>query len=283
MKDTSPPDVLRSYRSSRALQPALSILEIEREREERLSRILSMERELSVLRAREDGAYRRPPLSEAAYDRYDAYRRERSPVKRESDYLSQQDYLPRRSYPPESAYVRPGDYSRNERPGYEGSRSDIVEREREYYNGRSSDIHSNLRGGGGAGSVDSRGSSVSNNYSSSTGAEAYRHPAVSYPIPGRGVGGGYQHRDSSSQYSAGLDAGVARGGGGVAGGYGSRVGGAGGRGSDGGYGPSPTSLSVGYGITGGGGKVGMGGAPPPGWPSSDYDKSNANRPPFAWN
>lgn len=42
--------------------------------------------------------------------------------------------------------------------------------------------------------------------------------------------------------------------------------------------------SVGYGGSGGNPaskSTGPGGIPPPGWPSSGYDKSNANRPPFA--
>lgn len=211
--------------------PSLSLLEIEREREERLSRILTMERELALLRSREDSASRRPqPQTEAAYDRYDryeAYRRERSPPRRELDY------------PP------PRDYPRNDRMGYEGGRGD--ERGRSYYNGRS-DSPGTREGPGSAGGS----------------GEAYRNP-VSYPIQGRG---GYDRRDNSSQYSSG---------GGM--GYGSRGGGGGG-----GMGQS-SNPSVGYGSSGG--KLGMGGAPPPGWPSSDYDKSNANRPPFAsaapWN
>ena len=134
--------------------------------------------------------------------------------------------------------------------GYEGSRGEEI-RGRSFYNGHSDS--SGPRGGGGLGG-DRPGSSG--------GGDAYRSP-VSYPLQGRG---GYDRRDGGSQYSAG--------GGGL--GYGgSRE-----RSGIGALGQS-SGQSVSYGSSGG--KVGLGGAPPPGWPSSDYDKSNANRPPFAWN
>lgn len=223
------------------LHSSLTLLEIEREREERLSRILNMERELAVLRTREETTTRRSQtLNEPAYDRYDRYdtyrSRDRSPPpRRESDY------------PP----VR--DYPRNDRLGYEGARGDD-RGGRSYYNGRSNSP--GARGGG----LGRDGFSSS----SGVGGDSYREP-VSYPISGRG---GYDHRDNPSQ----LLGGGGGGGGGTGMGYGSRGGS--------GMGQS-SNPSVGYGSSGG--KLGMGGAPPPGWPSSDYDKSNANRPPFAWN
>ncbi len=56
-----------------------------------------------------------------------------------------------------------------------------------------------------------------------------------------------------------------------------------GRGSGGRSNYGRIAPSVGYGGSGrGGGKSGGPNSPlPPGWPSDDYDKSNANRPPFA--
>ena len=209
----SPPRDMRSHQSSRLVQPSLSILEIEREREERLSRILAMERELAMLRSREDSAARRsqqPLPSDAPYDRYETYRRERSPPRRESEYPSTRDYGHGERVG--AGYMARGDDSR----GGGGARG--------YYNGRSTSPIP--RGGEG------------------------RDP-VSYPISGRG---GYERRDTS-QFSGGASVGY--------GGYGG--GGAAGGGQ---YGSS-------------GGKLGVGGALPPGWPSTDYDKSNANRPPFS--
>lgn len=250
-RESPPDDRTRSQPqpqpSSRSLHSSLTLLEIEREREERLSRILNMERELALLRAREENATaRRPPtLSEPSsydrYDRYEAYRsRERSPPPRRET-----DYPPMR------------DYSRSDRLGYEGARGDD-RGGRSYYNGRS---NSPISRGGGlgrdgfAGAASGGGGGV---------GDSYREP-VSYPISGRG---GYDHRENSSQLLGGS------GGGNIGMGYGSRAGS--------GMGQSSINASVGYGGSSGG-KLGMGGAPPPGWPSTDYDKSNANRPPFAWN
>ena len=195
-----------------------------------------MERELALLRSRDENASRRPPPSETAYDRHDGYRRERSPVRREAEYPSQRDYPPQR------------EYSRNDRMGYDGNRGDD-DRGRGYYNGRSD--ASTYRGGGGGMGMDGHGPSGV--------GDAYRN-AVSYPIQGRG---GYNQRDDPQHASGG------------------QMGGASGYGSRGGVGYGQSSQSAGYASSAG--KLGLGGAPPPGWPSTDYDKSNANRPPFAWN
>lgn len=233
--------MLRSQHSPRVLHPSLAMLEIEREREQRLSRILSMERELALLRSHEDSATRRPPPSSDAaydrYDRYDAYRRDRSPQRRELDYLSQREFLLQRDHPP-----------RDDRIGYEGNRGDD-NRGRSFYNGRSNSPGG--RGGGGGGS-----GLGGDGVGSSGGGDSFR-AAISYPLQARM--GGYDRRDTSQFSGSGLGFGGSRG---------SGIG-------------QSSGQSVGYGSSGG--KVGIGGAPPPGWPSSDYDKSNANRPPFAWN
>ena len=199
-----------------------------------------MERELAVLRTREETATRRPPaLSDPAYDRYDrydAYRiRDRSPPPRR-----EADYPPMRDYP------------HSDRLGYEGVRGGD-RGGRSFYNGRS-DLRGALGRDGLPSVTGERG----------VGGDAYREP-VSYPLSARG---GYDHRDTPSQLLGGV---------GVSGGGGMGFGG-----SRGGAGMGQSSNpSVGYGA---GGKLGMGGGPPPpGWPSSDYDKSNATRPPFAWN
>ena len=203
-----------------------------------------MERELALLRSREESATRRSqPMNEPAYDRYDRYDTYRSRDRSPPPPRRESDYPPLRDYP------------RNDRMGYEGTRGDD-RGGRSYYNGRS-DLPSARPGLGGDGLPSSGGGGG--------GGDSYRNP-VSYPISGRG---GYDHRDTPSQLLGG--------GGGRGGmGYGSRGGG--------GMGQS-SNMSVGYGSSGG--KLGLGGAPPPGWPSSDYDKSNANRPPFAgsapWN
>ena len=205
-----------------------------------------MERELAVLRTREDAATSRrsQTLNEpSSYDRYDTYRsRERSPPPRRES-----DYPPMRDYP------------RSDRLGYEGARGDD-RGGRSYYNGRSNSPISR-GGGGGLG----RDGLASGGVGGGGAGDSYRD-SVSYPMSGRG---GYNHRDDPSQL---LGGGGGGGGGGIGMGYGSRGGS--------GMGQS-SNPSVGYGSSGG--KLGMGGAPPPGWPSSDYDKSNANRPPFSWN
>ena len=171
-----------------------------------------MERELALLRTREENATRRSQtLNEPSYDRfdrYDTYRsRERSPPPRRES-----DYPPMRDYP------------RNDRLGYEGAHGDD-RGGRSYYNGRS---NSPVSRGGGLGR---------DGLASGGGGDSYREP-VSYPISGRG---GYDHRDNPSQLLGG--GGGGGGGGGIGMGYGSRGGS--------GMGQS-SNPSVGYGSSSGG-------------------------------
>jgi len=184
------------------------LLEVEREREERLARILRMERELAYLRSRDD--YESVNSRRAHFDPHDkgdTFRRG-SPPMRDTGFRSHaQDEL---------AYSR-------------------ADERRALYN-RPLSPGPLPRGG------------------PSSGGSYHDREPISYPMPGSSRGSASASREGHlMQY----------------GGYSGLRG--------------LTSLSVGYG-TGGGlsTKVpGSSGAPPPGWPSSDHDKANANRPPFA--
>ena len=200
------------------------MLEIEREREDRLARILEMERELNYLRqSREDpyeGSYRR------GYDHREGYFTD--------------NY--RRASPPRD-YV----YSREERlpldrPYADRPYSDLSEDRRGYYDRPPSPP---LRSG------------LTSSYRTSPGS-------VSYPIRGSSID---PAPVGAARPLMGID---------------SRRDVAGSR-----YGPSP-SPGVGYGTGSMATKASSGPGPvsvvPPGWPSSEYEKSRgdiASRPPFA--
>lgn len=207
------------------------MLEIEREREDRLARILEMERELNYLRqSREDpyeGSYRRGYDHREGYYT-DSYRRASPP----RDYMYPRDeHLPL------------------DRPYADRPYSDMSEDRRGYYDHPPSPP---LRSG------------PQSSYRTSPGP-------VSYPIRGSSIDPDSRGPPpvGSARPLMGID---------------SRRDAAGSR-----YGPSQLpSAGVGYGNSSMASKASSGSGPvssvPPGWPSSDYEKSRgdlANRPPFA--
>ena len=172
-------------------------------------------------------------------------------MERELSYLRQKENGTRPHADP--SYNRYDSYRRGNSPGPHPSRDAnyIPQKEPAYESSR----------------VDDRGRGYYNRPVSDpmprgpAGGDSYRQN-VSYPI--QGGTNRYDRRDEPpSQYGTG-------------GGY-NRAG------------PMPAP-NVGYGGSGGGNPAGKSSGPggvPPGWPSSGYDKSNANRPPFAsatpWN
>ena len=200
----------------------LALLDIEREREQRLARILQMEKELATLRNREDAydSFSRRSVPELSpYDRgtADAYRRHSPPL------------------PPREYGYRPRD-----EPSYRSA-----ERSRSYYERvMERELDQPIERG------------FERPLQRSTSPGIAPRDAISYPLPG----------SSRSQLQSK---------------YGEREGLGGLYGMPQRTGSQLPSVPVGYGNSSKPSASRETGVPPPGWPSSDYDKVSANRPPFA--